>query len=135
MPSDHRLEDLFAQAALYDLVEGGPSNADLAHAPVLDSWVALQDRIGRVMLFGRVTDHPHLGNRVIHTSQVYGLDAAGNWARTYNRWYVLGTPYPGREKNAFELPPLHALSGPYEIRAVLAAEAGMLRAILARVRQ
>lgn len=135
MPSDHRLDDLFAQAALYDLVEAGPTNADLAHAPTLDRWIAMQDRIGRVMLFGRVTDHPLLGNRSIHTSQVYGLDAAGNWARTYNRWYVLGTPYSSHAKDAHKLPDLHALSGPVEIRAVLAAEAGMVRDLLARIRK
>jgi len=135
MPSDHRLDDLFAQAALYDLVEAGPTNADLAHAPTLDRWIAMQDRIGRVMLFGRVTDHPNLGNRSIHTSRVYGLDAAGNWARTHNRWYVLGTPHSAQEKYALNLPALHALSGPVEIRAVLAAEAGMVREILARVRR
>ncbi|WGR63112.1 hypothetical protein E3U26_20690 (plasmid) [Paracoccus ferrooxidans] len=135
MPPDLRLEDLFAQAALYDLVEAGPTAADLAQAPMLDRWVAMQDRIGRVMLFGRVTDHPRLGNRDIHTSQVFGLDATGKWARTYNRWYSLGTPYPGRGNDAFKLPTLHTLSGPDEIRAVLAAENGMLRDLLARIRR
>ena len=135
MPPEDRLEDLFAQAALYNLVEVGPTEADLAQAPVLDRWVAMQDRIGHVILFGRVTDHPRLGNRDIHTSQVFGLDVAEKWARTYSRWYRLGVPYPGRGKDAFKLPSLHTLSNPDEIRAVLTAEAGIVRAVLARIRR
>lgn len=135
MSSDHRLDDLFAQAALYDIVEAGPTAADLAQAPLLNHWVAMQDRTGRVMLFGRVADHPRFGNRDIHTSQVFGLDAEGNWARTYNRWYVLGTPYSACENDTLNLPALPALSGPVEVRAVLAAEAGMVRELLARTRK
>lgn len=57
MPSDHQFEDLLPRPRFTTLSMPGPADADLAHAPMLDRWVAMQDRIGRVMLFGHVTDH------------------------------------------------------------------------------
>lgn len=133
-PVDH-LEDLLAQAALFDLVEAGPADADLASAPVLDRWFAMQDLIGRVMLFGRVSGHPRLGDRNIHTSQVFGLDAAGKWARSFNRWYSLGTPFPGNGNAALGISSLYDLKGPDKIRAALAKEAVRVRASLKRIRR
>jgi len=135
MPITHPLEDLIAQAEIYDLVDVGPTVPDLAYAPKLDNWVAMQDRVGHIMLFGHVTGHPRLGDRDIHTSQVYGLDAEAGWARTHNRWYRLGTQHPGQGKEAFRLPTLHTLSGSDEIRAVLTADADMVRALMARIRK
>lgn len=130
MPPDDHLVDLLAQAALFDLVEAGPADADLASAPVLDRWFAMEDPLGRVMLFGRVSGHPRLGDRNIHTSQIFGLDAAGKWARSLNRWYSLGAPFLGDGQQALRIPHLRSLRGVDEIRTVLAAEAGKVRALL-----
>lgn len=135
MPITHPLEDLIAQAEIYDLVDVGPTVPDLAYAPTLDNWVAMQDRGGHIMLFGHVTGHPRLGDRDIHISQLYGLNIEAGWARTHNRWYRLGTQHPGQGKEAFRLPTLHTLSGSDEIRAVLSADAGMVRALMARIRK
>lgn len=67
----------------------GPSEADLANAPMLDLWgfVASQD----VCLYGYVTDHPTCGPGPITSSTLCILDPLGGWARTYSRWYRLGS--------------------------------------------
>lgn len=70
--------------------EAGPSDADLAQAPVLSDWKAAIWPGGHVMLWGEVTDHPLLGNASIHTSQLIAIDPAAGWARTASRWYRLG---------------------------------------------
>ena len=71
-------------------VEAGPSEADLAQAPLLPDWKAATSPGGRVMLWGEVTDHPFLGNVSIHTSQLIAIDPETGWARTASRWYRLG---------------------------------------------
>jgi hypothetical protein len=70
--------------------EAGPSDADLAQAPVLSDWKAAISPGGHVMLWGEVTDHPLLGNASIHTSQLIAIDPEADWARTASRWYRLG---------------------------------------------
>lgn len=70
--------------------EAGPSDADLAIAPILSDWKAAISPGGHVMLWGEVTDHPLLGNASIHTSQLVAIDPKAGWARTASRWYRLG---------------------------------------------
>ena len=70
--------------------EAGPSGADLAQAPVLSDWKAAISPDGHIMLWGKVTDHPLLGNASIHTSQLIAIDPEAGWARTASRWYRLG---------------------------------------------
>ncbi|HWL56816.1 MAG TPA: DUF6634 family protein [Paracoccus sp. (in: a-proteobacteria)] len=70
--------------------EAGPSEADLADAPVLSDWKAAISPGGHVMLWGEVVDHPLLGNASIHTSQLIAMDPEAGWARTASRWYRLG---------------------------------------------
>ncbi|ADO44322.1 ATP-dependent Lon protease (plasmid) [Ketogulonicigenium vulgare Y25] len=70
--------------------EAGPSEADLAHAPLLSDWKAAISPGGHVMLWGEVSDHPLLGNASIHTSQLIAIDPEAGWARTASRWYRLG---------------------------------------------
>ncbi len=68
----------------------GPSDADLAIAPVLSDWKAAISPGGHVMLWGEVTDHPLLGTASITTSQLIAIDPEAGWARTASRWYRLG---------------------------------------------
>lgn len=70
--------------------EAGPSDADLAIAPILSDWKAAISPDGHIMLWGEVTDHPLLGNASIHTSQLVAIDPEADWARTASRWYRLG---------------------------------------------
>lgn len=70
--------------------EVGPSEVDLAQAPVLSEWKAAISPGGHVMLWGEVTDHPLLGNASIHTSQLIAINPEAGWARTASRWYRLG---------------------------------------------
>ena len=70
--------------------EAGPSEPDLATAPVLSDWKAAISPDGYVMLWGEVVNHPLLGNASIHTSQLIAIDPEAGWARTASRWYRLG---------------------------------------------
>ncbi|MDF3606669.1 ATP-dependent Lon protease [Paracoccus sp. DMF-8] len=70
--------------------EAGPSEADLALAPVLSDWKAAISPGGHVMLWGEVADHPLLGHASITTSQLIAIDPEAGWARTASRWYRLG---------------------------------------------
>ena len=70
--------------------EAGPSETDIADAPVLSDWQAAISPGGHVMLWGEVTNHPILGNSSIHTSQLIAIDPGAGWARTASRWYRLG---------------------------------------------
>lgn len=69
--------------------ETGPTEEDLAQAPVLSNWKAAISPDGHVLLWGEVTDHPLLGNASIHTSQLIAIDPEAGWARTASRWYRL----------------------------------------------
>lgn len=87
-PSDRQWFDKVLRAIA--AAEAGPSDADLAQAPVLSDWKAAISPDGHVMLWGEVTDHPVLGNTSIHTSQLIAVNSEAGWARTASRWYRLG---------------------------------------------
>lgn len=70
--------------------EAGPSEADLAQAPVLSDWKAAISPNGHVLLWGKVTNHPRLGTTNLTTSQLIAIDPKAGWARTASRWYRLG---------------------------------------------
>ena len=65
-----------------------PTEADLENAPVLNAWNPCEMSVS--CLEGIVSGHPSLGNKVIHTSQLYVVNVSERWARTYSRWYRLG---------------------------------------------
>ena len=87
-PSDRAWFDKVLRAIA--AAEAGPSEADLAQAPVLSDWKAAISPGGHVMLWGEVTNHPLLGNASIHTSQLIAINPEAGWARTASRWYRLG---------------------------------------------
>lgn len=70
--------------------EAGPSEADLATAPVLKNWSPAVSPRGHVILWGEVIGHPILASDHITTSQLIAIDSAARWARTASRWYRLG---------------------------------------------
>lgn len=76
------------------IAEGGkPTCRCLAGAPILDDWWQVAHPLyGYVVLLGRVTGHPLLGNANIHTSALRALALDLSWARTTSRLYRLGTP-------------------------------------------
>ncbi|WP_323715872.1 DUF6634 family protein [Paracoccus aminovorans] len=115
--------------------EAGPSEADLAQAPVLSDWKAAISPGGHVMLWGEVTDHPLLGTTSITTSQLIAIDAEAGWARTASRWYRLGRPLDvleaelvkslnGKNTEAdairFTLPGFHNIDDPELLQRLLA---------------
>lgn len=70
--------------------QGQPTEAMLRDAPILQCWGAAQGPAP--CLIGSVIGHPILGDRrIIHTSEVYALDPDEGWARTWSRFYRLGT--------------------------------------------
>lgn len=82
--------------ALYaiEAAETGPSEADLANAPVLSDWKVAVPPFAHVILIGEVLGHPILGNRSITTSQLIAIHPEARWARTVSRWYRLAQPTP-----------------------------------------
>lgn len=78
----------------------GPSDEDLAEAPILTEWAAAVSRRGHVTLLGVVTGHPRLGTASITTSQVIAVDTNLVWARTASRWYRLGRSVSETEREA-----------------------------------
>lgn len=93
MSDDQRLISR-ATAALAAL-ERSPTPEDLAHAPLAETWIPLvKDGTDLPVLWGYVTGHPLLGDRFIRTSPLIGLSRETGWARTFNRWYRLGEPFP-----------------------------------------
>lgn len=70
---------------------GEPSDAMLRGAPILHSWSAAEGPAP--YLIGSVVGHPLLGDRpFIHTSEIFAIDLGQGWARTWSRFYRLGTP-------------------------------------------
>lgn len=64
---------------------------DLAGAPVLDNFAF--SRRATTALGGHVSGHPLLadhGGAV--TSEIFALAADYSWARTFSRFYILGSP-------------------------------------------
>lgn len=74
-----------------------PDPAVLADAPVLTDW--RYSSFYGDLLIGRVSEHPHLADGTIHTSEIIAIDPGRGFARTLSRWYVLGEPFlvPGRQ--------------------------------------
>ncbi|WP_417271459.1 DUF6634 family protein [Celeribacter sp.] len=73
--------------------EGGPSEYDLAEAPVLNYWRPHITRHGAPILWGMVSKHPMVEKGWITTSQLVAIDANRRWARTASRWHVLAQPF------------------------------------------
>ncbi|GEP01520.1 DUF6634 family protein [Methylobacterium haplocladii] len=70
-----------------------PTQDGLAGAPILDDWWQVAHPLwGYVVLLGRVTGHPLLGNANIHTSALRAIALDLTWARTTSRLYRLGIP-------------------------------------------
>jgi hypothetical protein len=68
-----------------------PSPDELAVAPLVEDW-RLGQRVATAV-HGTTFDHPVLlGPRNIATSELYFLDPALRWARTFSRVYRLGSP-------------------------------------------
>jgi len=87
-PEDHAR----IQVAL-DAIAAGPSDGDLAHAPVLSGWS--MHRYGNAdvwSLRGHIAAHPVLtgDGDLIATSPVLAIDPSLRWARTVSRFYRLG---------------------------------------------
>ncbi len=72
--------------------DAGPSETDLAGAPMLTYWRPHVSRHGALILWGIVSGHPSLRDGWITTSQLVAIDVAKGWARTASRWYALGQP-------------------------------------------
>lgn len=109
------------------LAEAGPSDADLAAAPLIDMWRPLMANQVCVSLWGLVTDHPELGRDYTTTSALIALDQQQGWARTWNRWYRLGTPLAELPLSApearfadFALPGFRAMDDEARLPEVLA---------------
>jgi hypothetical protein len=67
-----------------------PSAALLEHAPLLEQWSFAI--IQRPCLMGAVEGHPLLGDLSrMHTSELFAIDQAAGWARTWSRYYRLGS--------------------------------------------
>ncbi|AXI52205.1 MULTISPECIES: DUF6634 family protein [unclassified Sulfitobacter] len=79
--------------------DGGPSETDLAEAPVLNYWRPHVSRRGAPILWGMVSGHPRLAGGWITTSQLVAIDANRGWARTASRWYALGRPFSDYERS------------------------------------
>ncbi len=76
---------------------GGPSDAELANAPLLDNWVPAK-RL-ESCLSGNFDGHPIIrkGNFGI-TSQLWFVDSRFRFARTLSRYYRLGAPADLKDK-------------------------------------
>ena len=66
-----------------------PAPDVLASAPFLDGyWFAPREYLS---MCGSVHDHPLVSNPMVTTSELWVLAPELGWARTYNRFYRLGT--------------------------------------------
>ncbi|MDH2329076.1 ATP-dependent Lon protease [Cereibacter sp. SYSU M97828] len=87
---------------LFEVTSKGPSPEELASAPLLQNWRPLLDMSGVVVLWGHVENHPLLGNDAITTSRLFRLDTEQGFARTWSRWYRLGTPFTDLEHDLLQ---------------------------------
>ncbi|WP_375699387.1 DUF6634 family protein [Pseudophaeobacter sp. TrK17] len=81
---------------ILDTLEGlstTPPAADvLANAPLLEDWSPGSGVDGCARLYGSVTGHPRLRDGArIFTSPYLRLDCKNGWARSWSRFYRLGT--------------------------------------------
>jgi hypothetical protein len=63
--------------------------AELDDAPLLEKWCVQRRPV--IALAGLVSGHPLLGNRPVMTSELFAIDRKERWARTFSRFYRLGT--------------------------------------------
>ena len=78
--------------------DSGPSENDLAEAPMLTYWRPHVSRHGAPILWGIASGHPRLKGGWITTSQLVAIDVEQGWARTASRWYALGRPFADYER-------------------------------------
>ena len=85
-------------ADLARLVAGEQPSADaLASAPVIDCWLPAFRSSGA--LIGKISGHPNItSGRNGLTSQLFVIDPAMGWARTWSRFYRLGRPGDQNER-------------------------------------
>jgi hypothetical protein len=85
------LERLIAD--LRHLANGGEIDpAVLTAAPLLASWAVGATWVPERILVGRVTGHPLIPDGPCRTSRLFAISPDGGYARTFSRWYRLGTP-------------------------------------------
>lgn len=91
--------DLWAQKirTAITAADAGPSETDLAGAPILTYWRPHVSRHGAPILWGIASGHPRLKGGWITTSQLVAIDVDRAWARTASRWYVLAQPFSAYE--------------------------------------
>jgi hypothetical protein len=75
----------------------GPTDADLAEAPVLDYWRPYISHQGAPILWGIASGHPKIKEGWVSTSQLVAIDPDKAWARTVSRWYALSNPFSDYE--------------------------------------
>ena len=71
----------------------GPTAELLAAAPLLSEWEL--STAPMPLLIGYVTGHPELHDCMSRTSTIVAMDESRMWARTFSRFYRLGTPRQG----------------------------------------
>lgn len=126
--------------------ERGPTDDDLASAPILDFWRVLIDRRPHPMpvLWGEVSGHPKLGTDMITSSRLVALNRDAGWARSVSRWYRLGRPFAefeaelaGQLRQAdtspgtvgFELPGFSVIDDPAALDQILTDYIALMRKI------
>jgi hypothetical protein len=72
-------------------IAAGNLTIDKETAVELANWRLTYRRV--LSLNGVSIDHPTLGTKSIHTSEVYFIDLDRGIARTLSRWYRLTTPF------------------------------------------
>lgn len=78
-----------------------PDEAELASAPMIDKW-SLADR-HTIALVGNVHRHPTIPNaRPVCTSDLWFVAPALGYARTLNRFYVLGRQHDMSDRRGFQ---------------------------------
>lgn len=82
------LEQLVADLASYARGDG-PSEKDLARAPLMRDWVTVRDHAA-FRFRGEVSGHPRIGPGPGVTSRLCAVDTEQRWVRTYSRLWRLG---------------------------------------------
>ena len=71
-------------------IDVGPTEDDLADAPVLRDWAVAVAPLRGIHLGGHAHGHPRLPEGAwIVTSRLLAIDPGARWARTISRWYRL----------------------------------------------
>ncbi|MBX3488683.1 DUF6634 family protein [Parvibaculum sp.] len=76
-----------------------PSLEELESAPLIDDYAFVQR--GVTALQGKVTNHPLIGTTTAITSDLYVFAPDLGWARTFSRYYRLGSPSSAMAKWLF----------------------------------